>query len=77
MELLLQCGFQIFLSTINLSMKETLVMVLVDYHCIVKTTAMKGQFRQGLNMLDVLSIVEAYPLLMNKYFVKTIECDIC
>ena len=70
MELLLQCGFQIPLSTINLSMKETLVMVLVDYHSIVKTTAMKGQFRQGLNMLDVLSIVEAYPLLINKYFVK-------
>ena len=68
-DLLLQCGFQIPVSAINLSMKNTLVTVLVDYHCIVKCSAMMDQFRQGLNLLDVLSMVQKYPHQMKKFFV--------
>ena len=55
--LLLQCGFKIPVSAINLSMKDILVTVLVDYHCIVKCSAVMDQFRQGLNLLDVFSMV--------------------
>ena len=68
-DLLLQCGFQIPISAIYLTMKDTLITALVDCHCIVKSSVMMDQFREGLHLLDVLSMVQNYPLQMKKFFV--------
>ena len=48
--------------------------VIVDYHCIVKCIAMMDQFRQGLNLLGVLDMVQMYPHIMKKFLIITTEC---
>lgn len=63
-------GFEIPISAIDVSMKDTLVAILVDYHCIVKCSAIMDQFRQGLNLFDVLTMVQKYPQLMKQFFVN-------
>ena len=68
-DLLLQCGFSTPLSSLSITMRDTLVSVIVDYHCIVKCIAMMDQFRQGLNLLGVLDMVQMHPHIMKKFFV--------
>eukprot|EP00731_Ephydatia_muelleri_P014848 Em0008g568a len=77
-DLLLQCGFSTPLSSLSITMRDTLVSVIVDYHCIVKCIAMMDQFRQGLNLLGVLDMVQMHPHIMKKFFVhhnRVLSCD--
>ena len=68
--LLFESGFSTPPSSVTIDMKESIVSLLLEYQCIIKCKAMMDQFIQGLQNLEVFTMVRDNPEAMNKFFVS-------
>lgn len=68
--LLFDAGVTVSASTIEVSMKETIINALSLCH-ILNCKAELDQFREGLGSLRVLECMKVHPELMKRYFVAS------
>ena len=68
-DLLLATGYQKALAQLHISDKESIRSTLIDYHCILKVKVEGDQFADGLQDLDLLTMMKQQPLLFKPLFV--------
>ena len=69
-DLLLETGFKKPLTQLELSDKQRVQSLLLNYHCILKVKGEMDQFREGLESLGVMKALSRNASLLKLFFVS-------
>ena len=66
--LLFETGYRKAVCSMTLSDRPAVLSALLDYHLMIKVKAEMDQFKEGLQTLGFLEVVQSDPLLWDEYF---------